>query len=778
MSTVPKFNNEQVLQLLKQHYGLDGQLSELVSYADLNKKFTTACGQCFVVKIANSQQSFDQLDFENQVMSKLTKSDLSIHTPKLQKTIDTNALMVKISDADNQQCWMRLITFLDGQLWADVDTSDLKYSSSLGRNLAQIDTLLATIEHHASRDYLDWDLRHANSLVRKHYSSVHDAERIHLIDQSLIQFETQVIPLFPKLATQLIHNDANNYNLLVDSESAQVSGIFDFGDIVHSLRIAELAIAAAYAIMGKENIRETIQTLVLAYHQQNPLSETEIEVLIYCIQIRLALSICMSSYEYSLTPENEYLLVSQNDAWRVLEQLEEIDVTGFHLSLKVKCGFTNQTAADDLKQIIEFRQKHLSENLSLAYQQPLKIIAGKGAYLYDHKGNRYLDMVNNVCHVGHCHPGVVAAGQQQMAVLNTNTRYLHDNIVEFSQQLLSTLPAELSVCMFVNSGSEANELALRLARAHTQGKAMIVVAGAYHGNANACIDISPYKFDGPGGNGEPDWVQQTIVPDPFRGKYRGSSIQTGKKYAADVSRAIEEIRLQKKPFCGFICESIQGVGGQIIHPEGYLKLAYQAVRKAGGVCIADEVQVGMGRVGSHWWAFQTQDVIPDILTIGKPLGNGHPLAAVVTTQAIAQSFVRGMEYFNTFGGNPVSCAIGTAVIKVLKKENLMAHALKIGDYLQQGLRQLQNQFPIIGDVRGLGLFIGVELIQDAHTLEPAVKQADYVIERLKDQRILLTTEGPLHNVLKIKPPLAFQKSDADYFLQMLKIILAEQAAQI
>ncbi|MCW9018018.1 MAG: aminotransferase class III-fold pyridoxal phosphate-dependent enzyme, partial [Kangiellaceae bacterium] len=718
----------------------------------------------------------------NQVMNLLEDDPaVAVNVPKLLLGKDGKTQMFAIKDQDNRVCQMRVISFLPGELWAEVDCNNSQVkknlAESLGHALAGVDKALRNFSHAASHRYLVWDIRHANVVINKHLDSIQSSDGRQKIMQVLCDYEAQVLPFLSELPQQIIHNDANDYNLLVDSEKQEVSGLFDFGDMVYTFRIAELAIACAYAVMEEDKPAQVIQTCVKAYHQVNPLQPVELEVLLNMIRARLAVSLCMSSYQYSRQPDNDYLLVSQKGAWQGLADLAEIDPIAFTLQLKHLCGIKDIDGQDS-QNIIQYRKRHLSENLSLAYQQPLKIVAGRMAYLYNEAGERYLDMVNNVCHVGHCHPKVVVAGQKQMAKLNTNTRYLHDNIIQFSKKLLATMPEQLSVCMFVNSGSEANELALRLARKFTNRKSMVVVEGAYHGNANACIDISPYKFDGAGGDGAPDWVKQTIVPDPFRGKYRGRTAETAKQYALDVKRVVDEFAKQDKPVCAFICESIQGVGGQIIHPPGYLKQAYQYVRDAGGVCIADEVQVGMGRVGTHWWAFETQDVVPDIITIGKPLGNGHPLAAVVTTKEIADAFVTGMEYFNTFGGNPVSCAIGSAVLDIVKEENLQQHSIEVGRHLVGGLQKLQGSFPIIGDVRGLGMFIGAEFVKDPVTLEPATEQIDYVIERLKDEGILLTTEGPFHNVLKIKPPLAFSILDADFFLNKLKSILAESKARI
>jgi 4-aminobutyrate aminotransferase-like enzyme len=376
--------------------------------------------------------------------------------------------------------------------------------------------------------------------------------------------------------------------------------------------------------------------------------------------------------------------------------------------------------------------------------------------------------VNNVAHVGHSHPRVVRAVSEQMAVLNTNSRYLHENLVEYIERLTETLPEPLSVVYLVCSGSEANELALRLARAHTRRKEVIVLDVGYHGNTNAMVDISPYKFDGPGGRGCPSYVHKVPMPDVYRGQHRGPD--AGGKYAgyvADAAHATANL-------AAFFCESALSCGGQIILPPGYLIDAYAAVRAAGGVCVADEVQTGFGRAGSHFWMFETQDVVPDIVSMGKPIGNGHPLAAVVTTPEISRSFANGMEYFNTFGGNPVSCAAGLAVLDVLRDEELQNNASDVGHYLKGGLRQLQEQHSLIGDVRGVGLFLGLELVRDASILEPADREATRLIERLKERGVLLSTDGPLHNVIKIKPPLIFSKADADFLLSQLKIVLQEE----
>ncbi|MEB8330705.1 aminotransferase class III-fold pyridoxal phosphate-dependent enzyme [Flavobacteriaceae bacterium KMM 6897] len=438
-----------------------------------------------------------------------------------------------------------------------------------------------------------------------------------------------------------------------------------------------------------------------------------------------------------------------------------------NLFFKSEVLHSNNSPSND--EIITYRKQHLGKSLSLQYNTPIKMVRGAGQYLLDQLGRKYLDTVNNVAHVGHEHPDVVRAGREQIALINTNTRYLHENINHLAKELLETLPPELSVLHFVNSGSEANELAIRMVKAVTGERDIIASEVGYHGNTNICIDISSYKFDGKGGKGAPEHTHIFPLPDAFRGKYRGE--HTAESYAKEVQQQIDTIHAKGRKVGGFIIEPIISCGGQIVLPHGFLKLAYEKVRAAGGLCISDEVQVGCGRMGKTFWGFQLHGVVPDIVTIGKPLGNGHPLAAVACTKEVAEKFANGMEFFNTFGGNPVSCAIGAEVIKVVKREKLQAHALKVGEFLKLELKKLALDYPIIGDVRGEGLFLGIELVDAA--MKPLADQTDYLASRMKEHGILMSTDGPDHNVLKIKPPMVFTQENAIELIYYLRKILTE-----
>ena len=434
-------------------------------------------------------------------------------------------------------------------------------------------------------------------------------------------------------------------------------------------------------------------------------------------------------------------------------------------------------AKTDAIELRSRRQAALNPALSLSYRQPLKIARGYLQHLYDDEGLPYLDCVNNVSHVGHSHPRIVRAAQDQLALLNTNTRYLHDTVVEYAESLCATLPDPLSVCFFVNSGSEANELALRLAGAYTGGTDVIVIDHAYHGHTSALIDISPYKFDGPGGAGRRAHVQVAEMPDGYRGACPSFDKRAGEFYARSVADKIGAIQARGAQLSAFFAEGILGCGGQMPVPAGYLARAYEAVRHAGGVCVADEVQTGFGRAGSHFWSFELSGVVPDIVTMGKPMGNGHPIGAVVTTAEIAAAFNTGMEYFNSFGGNPVSCAIGLEVLRVIADEELQRNAGETGAYWMERLNALKAGFPIIGQVRGAGLFLGIDLIRDGETLEPADWEAATIAERMKGRGILVSTEGPGHNVLKLKPPIIFRREHVDVFVAVLAEVLDDTVLQ-
>jgi 4-aminobutyrate aminotransferase-like enzyme/Ser/Thr protein kinase RdoA (MazF antagonist) len=429
----------------------------------------------------------------------------------------------------------------------------------------------------------------------------------------------------------------------------------------------------------------------------------------------------------------------------------------------------------DKQDILDQRQSHFGKNLKLTYADPVMLVRGWKHHLFDEWGRPYLDAYNNVPHVGHAHPRIAAAAMDQLKRINSNSRYLHPSRTAFADKILSKMPDELSVCFFVNSGTEANELALRLARAHTGGKDMVTPDHGYHGNTTGAIDISAYKFNAKGGIGQPSWVQLVDVADGYRGRFRHEDPNCAENYASLVDDVVDEIEASGGQLAGFIAETFPSVGGQIIPPQGYLADVYKRIRAAGGVCIADEVQTGLGRLGEYYFGFEQQKVLPDIVVIGKPIGNGHPIGVLITTQEIADSFAEGPEYFSTFGGSNLSCRMGKEVLDIVDDEDLMTNAKVRGDQLMAGLRELQEKHTIIGDVRGIGLFIGLDLVTDRESRTPATEIADYVKNRMRDHRILMGTEGPADNILKIRPPLTIEAEDVEMILHVMDQTLTEAA---
>ncbi len=419
---------------------------------------------------------------------------------------------------------------------------------------------------------------------------------------------------------------------------------------------------------------------------------------------------------------------------------------------------TNHTA-----RMIARRQMLLGSAYRLFYENPVHIVRGEDVWLYDADGQKYLDMYNNVPHVGHCHPQVVAAICDQVSTLNTHTRYLHENVLAFAEQLTAKFPADLDTAMFCCSGSEANELALRIASAVSGNKGLIVTDYAYHGNTRATYEISTSDIAA----GEiPGYVVTVPAPDTYRGRYRGDD--AADRYAAHVVDAIELLKQRGYKPAAFVVDTIMSSSGIVSPPPGYFHKVAGIIRRAGGLFIADEVQPGFGRTGRNFWGFEADDLVPDIVTLGKPMGNGHPLAAVVTRRDLIESFGKNAQYFNTFGGNPVSSAAGLAVLDIIERENLQRNALDVGKFIIDGLERLAENHDCIGDVRGSGLFLAVELVMDREARTPATELAGQVVENLRERGVLTGTIGPDSNILKVRSPMTLSTNDAEYFLAALK----------
>ena len=1000
MSGVPTLSLQAAASLAHELFGVDAIATPLPSERDQNVLLVTHSGERSILKIANATERRAVLDAENAAYAHLRHSGF---TPRVMMTVDDQPI------AQHDGHFIRRITALPGTTLGTTPYRTARLRRSIGTTLGDMARALSSFDHPAFHRDFHWDLANADRVVRDLLPLLTGNPLHAHVEHFMAIHATHVTPLLPDFRRSIIHSDANDYNLLVDGNAQRVTGIVDFGDMVHSHTVNDLAIAMAYVALGVDEPLAAAADVVAGYYAAMPLTEAEISALWGLMSMRLCVSACMSAKQQAERPGDAYLGISQGPIAITLPTLAAIHPRFAHYTFRHACGLApvphapritrwitdhahtfapllgvdlattnvapldfsagstliandpaanapalldariavvmrehdatigvggygearliyhwphepthreprtihigldlslasgsplyapldgtvhgfenadhyhdygplivlrHQTTdevplefftfyghltrdsldelqvgqairqgqqfarvgsaptngqwwahvhvqlvtdmldvpcnvdgavrageravweslfpdpnvflripADRLRHhlpkavIATSRAAHIGGNLSISYgAQPLNIVRGAGQYLYDEHAHRYIDGYNNVAHVGHGHPRVVRAVSAQLALLNTNTRYLQEQLTAYAEQLTALFPAPLTVCYFTASGSEANEIALRLARAHTGARDLIVMDSAYHGHTTTLIDISPYKHAGPGGQGAPDWVHTSPIPDVYRN--RDVTGDAGTWFADRVGDVVERVHAGGRGLSGYIAETCPSVAGQIMLPDGFLARTYAKVRAAGGVCIADEVQTGFGRVGTHFWAFEAHEVVPDIVVLGKPIANGYPMGAVITTRAIAASFDNGMEYFSTFGGSTAACVAGLTTLHVTLEERLQQHALHIGEFLLSEFRAMQRDFPLIGDVRGSGLFLGLELVRDHSTLEPADVEASFVVDRMRGRGVLVGTDGPHHNVIKIRGPMVLTIADAEQIVDTLRASLREAA---
>ena len=989
----PLIDNKHLIKWLKINFSFLRnkllKIKQLDSERDINFIIFINNKKKYVLKISNPSEKINILKYQDRLINYL-RSDLSLKSfiPKIHHT-----KIVKYLDKKNRECFVRILSYIEGRMYGDTKSND-KIENSLGKLLGKVSTKLKSFNDIDAHRKFIWDPSNIK-WIKKDINIFTGSKKLILL-KCFSEYEKFVKNNLNKLRYSITHSDPNNYNIVIKENN--VCGLLDYGDSIYSPTINDLAICLSYALMNNDNIYLTLKNIITEYNKQFSINEDEINSLISLCKSRLMITVVMAKKQRIKYPSNQYLSISEKDAWSLLEKLDKIPINfliyivreicdfdiihhhneiinyinkfnfgnifkfnlldknksilklssdspllkgnpdnsslkkrvnkifkgdnsrigiglynekrkvykgpnfiselntnerrNIHLGVdifidqgtdlfapidgkiiilknnnfkydygptlvlehsfkkykfytlyghlskimfqklkigkKIKKGewigkignsiengkwlphlhfqiildllghdknfpgvgeeflfnIWNKISPDpnlilripksfysknnNFKDTLKKRRKNISDNLSISYKKPLHMLEAKDQYFFDRYGRRYLDCVNNISHVGHSNSYVHEAMTQQNLELNTNTRYLYDTINDYSELLLSKFPKKLNKIFFVCTGSEANDLAYRIAQTYTSAKDVFVMNNAYHGHTNALIDLSPYKFNSKGGLGKKDYVHVLDMPDPLRGKWRYQNSNWIQKYI-DEAKTVIRNKIKETNIACFFTESILGCGGQVILPKNYLKEIFSEIRRNNALCIVDEVQTGFGRVGRNFWSFEEHDVVPDIVTLGKPMGNGHPIAAVITTEKIASTFNNGMEYFNSFGGNPVSCAIGKAVLETIDNNKLQKNALLVGNYFLKELKKIQLKYKkYISEVRGRGLFLGIDIIQNSNVSKPNKKLAKLLINYMRNQGILLSTDGPYDNVIKIKPPLVFTKLNVDQVCKNLE----------
>jgi len=748
--------------ILAKYYGiinpkiiqLDSNDKMNIGYGSLNYKIIFN-NKILLLKIyKHNKKNLNFVKSENRVIIHLNKTVGDIF-PKITK----NMLNEELSISKKEGKIYRVLTYIEGEFLAESKHS-MKLFSNLGTLLGKIDKELVQLEDpHIESRKIDWDIKHLYS-NRKYIAYIKKAEDRKIVEYFFQQFKENVVPHYYSLRESIIYNDANDWNILIKKE--QIIGVIDFGDMVKSFLINEIAISLSYLLTKKNNPIQWVIPFIKTYHKIIKLKVLEIDILYYLIAVRLCTTISKSSFHKKDAPKDEYISVSKEDAMLLLKKWLTINPIFFKNEIKKALNISIKKQISD-KDLIKKRNKYLSKSYSLSYQSPIQMGKAAFQYMYDTIGNTYLDAYNNVPLVGHEHPKITKAAQKQIGRLNTNTRYLYKNLTDYAKLLLKKFPKKFTKIFFVNSGSAATDLAIRIARLHTKNKKIAVIEQGYHGNTSVGIDISHYKYSRKGGYKKKKNIIELEIPNTYNNLCVKS--KSGYQYAKE---AIQKLKKEKK-LCAFIAEPIIGCAGQVIIAKNYIKKMHPTIKKLGGLYISDETQTGFGRLGKYFWGYEMHKTVPDIVILGKPIGNGHPMAAVVTTDTINQSFENGMEFFSSFGGNPVSCEIGKEVLKIIERENLQKNALIVGKYLYKKLIELKNNYKTIDDVRGCGLFIGIECVN--HKGEPGKKEAKYITNELKKKFILVSTDGQFENIIKIKPPLCFTKNNAKKLVNSIEEII-------
>jgi 4-aminobutyrate aminotransferase-like enzyme len=741
-SMPPVFDREAARQILRDSFGVESFLTPLAGERDQNFRVDTADGQRFLFKISNPADGRPVVEMQTAALRHIERVDPGL--PVMRALPSTaGEPWVEVPGPDNRTYLARLFTFLPGQVTA---TTALTTPAiwSFGQLTARLGRALRGFFHPAADYEILWDVTHSPKL-RPLLTHLADSTRKAQVERVLDRFEARVAPVLPRLRAQVIHGDMSLDNVLFDDD-LRVSGIVDFGDMTHAALVCDLAVAIADVLHGRDDAIAAADAMIGGYVCVTPLEDEEAGLLADLVTARLATEVTVTAWRSGLYPGNAaYSASGEPGARAFLDSIEALGIDVVARRFREACrGLPYRRSAT--RGLLERRRRALPRS-PLFYQHPVHVVRGEGVWLFDPDDRRYLDCYNNVPVVGHSHPRVVRAVAEQQRLLATHSRYLHEAIIELAERLKATLPPALDAVLVVNSGSEANDLAWRIARAATGRAGAVVTAHAYHGLTEATHALSPEEW----AKGErPAHVATVPAPDGYRGTGRREEDGWAERYAAHIDDAARA--LGDHGFAAIYLDPAFTADGVLAPPPGYLREAARRVRALRGLLVADEVQAGHGRSGTHLWSFQAAGIEPDMVVIGKAMGNGFPVAALVVRSQVLEAVPKETELFSTFGGNPVACAAALAVLAVIEDEGLVKNAAEVGSYLRQGLVKLAERHPLIGDVRGEGLLLGVELVDDQETRAPASGPARRVTEVMRELGILLGTTGPAGNVLKIRPP--------------------------
>jgi 4-aminobutyrate aminotransferase-like enzyme/Ser/Thr protein kinase RdoA (MazF antagonist) len=766
-------------RFVRLHYRLVGTATSLTAERDRNFRIKADNGSEYVLKIAHPSEKPEVTNFQISALLHLASSAPSLPVQRIVRTMNGES-EIRATFDNGTTSIARLLSYIPGDVLR-TSRRTATQRRNLGRILAEIGLALRNFSHPAASYEIAWDLKTANRLKSLVPEIDLATERQKMILRCLDIFDEHVMPRLSELRSQVVHNDLHCDNVIVDPvDQDRIVGVLDFGDMVHTPLVNDVAIGAANQLSESNNPLDTAFDFIVGYNEVAPLLPMEIELLFDLISTRIAMSLIITNWRAAKFPERRgHILRNSPSYWQQLDGLSAISRASAISMIRQACepGRLKMSVAPTMNvfdpavvqqldaataQLIARRQRALGPCYRLFYEHPVHFVRGEGVWLFDPQGRQYLDAYNNVPSVGHCHPHVVSAIARQAALLNTHTRYLFDIVVDYAEQLLTTFPAEIGNVMFTCSGSEATDLALRIARAAAGGPGIIVTKHAYHGTTTAAAEVSSSR-----GTVSAN-VRTVNAPDSYR--TNGQNVEAA--FAEGVAEAIHSFKRDGVAFAGMIIDSVFSSDGLYVQPPGFLQTAVKVVREAGGLYIADEVQAGFGRTADKMWGFERHGVVPDLVVMGKPMGNGMPIGGVAARPELLGEFGKNQRYFNTFAGNPVCCAAALAVLDVLAQDRLMENASKVGRYLINGFQSLADRYPVIGDVRGAGLSFGVECVKDRASKEPDSRLSMRIVNALREDRILISTLGPHGSVLKIRPPLPFSEGNADQLLRSMDRILS------